>query len=377
MPEVDPDHDKEAALRRADVWVRRSLRGLSLPGPRVFVHPIGDDLRRHERRRTLDEPVLLPDEYATFALVRELARTLRTRRLADADYVFVPVHAAVYETDGPFELSDVVACLSTLDSGKPHLLCSIGDYHPRRPGAHANPFSMSGDETNPWCAKYVGEYDWLDDRFVWLSPESTLDLAPFDVGLPILVRKAPVSPGPRPWLFSFAGRTTYPRLPAGHVRGEGAAAAWARLTARNAVGTSFVGSEGALQEVLGPRASARRLPERSVFTLCPAGWARWTFRLFEAILGGSIPVILSDYYVKPFSERVPWDLFSITVPEADLGRIDTILARLAPARVWAMQEHLGRNQHHFTAEGIARLLAARLADDAARRAAGRVTRAGA
>jgi hypothetical protein len=364
---VDTVRDtKEAALRRADAWARREVRGLSLRGPRVYVHPIGQDLRRHERERTLDDPSVRPDEHLTYAVVRELMTgPLRVRRLADADLVFVPVHAAVYEADGPFELGDIVSCLGTLGSGRPHVVCSVGDYHPRRPGLHANPFSVPGDPANPWCAKYGGEYAWLDERFIWLSPESTLDLHPADVGIPIVIPKAPVRPdaGSRPWLFSYAGRTTYQRVPEGHIRGPEASCAWARLAALSPHERSFVGSEEELRDRLGPRWTARRLPERSVFTLCPAGWGRWTFRLFEAILGGSIPVILSDYYVRPFSERIPWDLFSITVPEAHLGRVDSVLEGLSEARVRAMQAHLARNQRHFTAEGMARLLAERLADD--------------
>jgi hypothetical protein len=355
------------ALRRAEAWVQRALRGQTFDGPRVFVHPIGADLLKHQRERAAADPVSFAEEHATYEVVRRLfTQSLRTPNLDDADYVFVPLHAAVFESDGPWQLGDIVDHLSTLDSGKPHIVCSIADYHPRRPGTHANPFSVPGDPKNPWCERYTDEYDWLDDRFVWLSPESTVDLAPQDIGMPVVIPKAPIRPSgrKRPLRFSFAGRTTYTRVRPGHVRGSETIPAWQRLEALNKTGTSFVGSSETLVQTMGPQSTVRRLPERSVFSLCPAGWGRWTFRLFEALLAGSIPVILSDYYLKPFSERVPWDRFTLTIPEADLFRIDQVLANVSDARILSMQQHLEHNQHHFTPAGIARLLAARLADDA-------------
>jgi hypothetical protein len=358
-----PSESKLRDLARADAWVRRALTRRSYPAPRVFTYPLGRDIERLERQRMLQESVLAPDEYATYALVREVMRRCpRAEQPEDADVVFVPAHVAAYDTDGPYELRDLIACLETIDGGLPHVICSIGDYHPRRPGRHSNPHSIPGDPANPWAWKYRGEYDWLDEQFIVVTPESTLDLSPQDIGVPVLIRRRVVRPSSkrRPLLYSFAGQIDYENARPKHVRGRENMPIWEQLMAGNADGKSFVGTEAMLAMHFGPGATARVLPASSVFTLCPAGWARWTFRLSEAVLAGSIPVILSDFYLKPFSDQIPWDTFAVTLPESSLADVPRILSELSPARVRWLQQNLERNQHHFTAQGLADRFAASL-----------------
>ena len=61
----------------------------------------------------------------------------------------------------------------------------------------------------------------------------------------------------------------------------------------------------------------------SSFTLCPRGAGPSTFRLFETMKAGRVPVILSDEWVAP--EGPAWPSFSITVPERDVNRVPEIL----------------------------------------------------
>ena len=86
----------------------------------------------------------------------------------------------------------------------------------------------------------------------------------------------------------------------------------------------------------------------SVFTLAPAGYGRWTYRFVQAIRGGSLPVLLSNDYVKPFGDRIPYDDFSLTIPEGDLDQIDSILRSIDEDRIREYQEALARHQHDFT-----------------------------
>merc|ERR1711972_49547 len=51
----------------------------------------------------------------------------------------------------------------------------------------------------------------------------------------------------------------------------------------------------------------------SVFCLIPKGIGTWTHRLYEALLAGCIPVILSDMMKMPFPDLV-WDSFSLRWP---------------------------------------------------------------
>lgn len=64
---------------------------------------------------------------------------------------------------------------------------------------------------------------------------------------------------------------------------------------------------------------------RTRFALCPPGWSSWSPRLFDAIVAGAIPVIISDDWVPPFSELINYDDFSIRVPESKIDKLTEIL----------------------------------------------------
>jgi hypothetical protein len=70
----------------------------------------------------------------------------------------------------------------------------------------------------------------------------------------------------------------------------------------------------------------------SAFVLCPRGGGTSTFRLFETLMLGRVPVIVSDEWTPP---RGPdWPSFSVRVAERDVGVIPTLLEGLetqAPA----------------------------------------------
>jgi hypothetical protein len=62
----------------------------------------------------------------------------------------------------------------------------------------------------------------------------------------------------------------------------------------------------------------------SQFVLCPAGCGPSSYRLFESMEMGRVPVILSDDWVPPPGPR--WDEFSVRVPERFVGEISSILS---------------------------------------------------
>ena len=70
------------------------------------------------------------------------------------------------------------------------------------------------------------------------------------------------------------------------------------------------------------------LLSRSKFTLCPAGSGTSSYRLFEALRAGSVPVIVSDRLVLP--EGPDWARCSVRVPENEIATI--------PARLEAVQD---------------------------------------
>ncbi len=63
--------------------------------------------------------------------------------------------------------------------------------------------------------------------------------------------------------------------------------------------------------------------KQSEFVLCPRGGGTSSFRLFETMMLGRVPVIIADQWVAP---RGPdWDSFSVRVKEAELDTIPRVL----------------------------------------------------
>jgi hypothetical protein len=69
-----------------------------------------------------------------------------------------------------------------------------------------------------------------------------------------------------------------------------------------------------------------RIMERSKFVLCPRGYGPSTWRLFETMRAGRVPVIISDDWAEP--PRLPWAKFSVRVPEREINSIPETLAGL-------------------------------------------------
>ncbi len=77
---------------------------------------------------------------------------------------------------------------------------------------------------------------------------------------------------------------------------------------------------------LTPEAYERRYADsvkNSAFVLAPRGGGPASFRLFEAMMLGRVPVIISDQWVPPIGPD--WERFSIRVDEADLHAIPSLL----------------------------------------------------
>ena len=65
---------------------------------------------------------------------------------------------------------------------------------------------------------------------------------------------------------------------------------------------------------------------RSKFVLCPRGSATSSYRLYETMQIGRVPVILSDEWIPPMGPN--WNEFAVFVPEEDVNNIHSILTEL-------------------------------------------------
>ncbi|XP_020230983.1 probable glucuronoxylan glucuronosyltransferase IRX7 [Cajanus cajan] len=79
---------------------------------------------------------------------------------------------------------------------------------------------------------------------------------------------------------------------------------------------------------------------RSVYCLCPLGWAPWSPRLVEAVALGCVPVVIADGIRLPFSSAVRWAEISLTVAERDVGKLGKILERVAATNLSVIQRNL-------------------------------------
>ncbi|CAA7390858.1 unnamed protein product [Spirodela intermedia] len=79
---------------------------------------------------------------------------------------------------------------------------------------------------------------------------------------------------------------------------------------------------------------------RSVFCLCPRGWAPWSPRLVESVAVGCVPVVIADGIRLPFSNAVRWDHISLRVPEREVTRLEPILRHVAATNLSAIQRNL-------------------------------------
>ncbi|EFJ23971.1 glycosyltransferase-like protein [Selaginella moellendorffii] len=83
---------------------------------------------------------------------------------------------------------------------------------------------------------------------------------------------------------------------------------------------------------------------RSVFCLCPLGWAPWSPRIVESVIQGCIPVIIADNIQLPYSHVIDWRKISVTVAERDVHKLDRILSRVAATNVSMIQANLWRDE---------------------------------
>ena len=266
----------------------------------------------------------------------------------EADFFFVPLFLIGWHFANHDPIEFIRLC-EHLPRGR-HLLLGTGDFGQRAASRHE--LVMKG-------RAYERKFDWLDDRFIVLCLESIPQMHPQDVAfLPYPVRDIQPGARRRDLFASFMGAMSYALLPPAHIRGH----TMLRLKARHA-GTADV-LLGTPQEVAAEQGRALSYDEvmqRSVFTLCPAGYGRWSYRFVEALLAGSIPVLLADDYILPFADRLRWSDYGVVVPEARACEVVEILRAIPAPRVAAMQAAILADRAMFMRDGVLGMMCGQLA----------------
>ena len=66
---------------------------------------------------------------------------------------------------------------------------------------------------------------------------------------------------------------------------------------------------------------------KSYFSICPSGYGPTSFRLYESIQAGIVPVYISDSHFIPFADKVNWDDFSIIMKPREMNKLSKILEK--------------------------------------------------
>ncbi len=69
----------------------------------------------------------------------------------------------------------------------------------------------------------------------------------------------------------------------------------------------------------------KQLISESYFSLCPRGYGPTSFRLYESIKSGTVPVYISDEHFLPYKEEMNWSDFSLILKPRHLNKLAKIL----------------------------------------------------
>ena len=67
---------------------------------------------------------------------------------------------------------------------------------------------------------------------------------------------------------------------------------------------------------------------QSHFSICPRGFGPTSFRLYESIQAGTIPIYISDEYFLPFKEFLDWQKFSVLLKPRNISSIPKIVNKI-------------------------------------------------
>jgi hypothetical protein len=97
-----------------------------------------------------------------------------------------------------------------------------------------------------------------------------------------------------------------------------------------------------------------QITSKSKFTLCPRGYGATSFRLYEAMQLGSVPVYI--YYKHPhlpFSDRLDWDKLAVLIEQDNITNIGKILTNINDAQYNEMQKYIKKiYPDYFTLQGM-------------------------
>lgn len=81
----------------------------------------------------------------------------------------------------------------------------------------------------------------------------------------------------------------------------------------------------------------KRATEQSIFSLCPRGYGATSYRLYEAMQVGSIPIYVSDKHLLPWNDVLDWNEFCIIRNADQITTLYDELINFDAERAYEMQ----------------------------------------
>lgn len=98
----------------------------------------------------------------------------------------------------------------------------------------------------------------------------------------------------------------------------------------------------------------QEMMSRSTFALCPRGFGKTSFRMYEALNMGAIPVYIYDEPWLPYTEFLDWNEFSVLVHAKDIAKIPKLLRSHTEQDIASKQQKLQelKAKGYFSYKGV-------------------------
>lgn len=95
--------------------------------------------------------------------------------------------------------------------------------------------------------------------------------------------------------------------------------------------------------------------QETLFSLCPRGYGITSFRMYESLELGCIPIYIVEDDVNhwtPFADNVDWNKLSILIKESEIINLPSILKSMTKNEINNKLDYINKTyQEHFTLEG--------------------------
>ena len=105
----------------------------------------------------------------------------------------------------------------------------------------------------------------------------------------------------------------------------------------------------------------RKLMANSIFAICPRGVGATSFRMYEAMQYGTIPIYISDKHCLPWSDELDWNEFCVIVKPNEVSKLDGLLSSFSQDKIDTMIKKIDEvYPKYFSLEGMCKNILKRI-----------------